>query len=304
MGTGPVSPLLATGHRRPIAPGGSSLTRGCSRHRARRGWAPSAPPDGDATSSSPPSRGRSRGLRSLRWVQCKGRAMSGRRLSRRAADHDAAPTAVPSARRAESGKSTLSGGAATAEAFLGRTRHRSEWSGKARGQGRYDRPDPGDRSSGEEQSCDDDQRRHHFVGLTGPQPGPVADLPRIDRDHQRRRRQRVLQQAHDTLPSTAGTTSGRSRRSEVAGLSAARGRPSLARTAISGPPVDHSSDHLFRKSTRSPSRTAGPWPYGVRRSRWGSGPSRRPPAETITVVSDAVVYRPMTFRQTSPESTR
>jgi hypothetical protein len=67
------------------------------------------------------------------------------------------------------------------------------------------------------------QRRHHFAGLTGAQPDPVADLPRIDRHHQRRRRQRLLQQAHDNLPSTAATSSGRCRRDGSTAISSPAG---------------------------------------------------------------------------------
>jgi transposase len=45
------------------------------------------------------------------------------------------------------------------------------------------------------------QRRHHRSGFAGAQPDPVAGLARVDRHHQRRRRQRLVQQAHDSLPS-------------------------------------------------------------------------------------------------------
>jgi hypothetical protein len=37
------------------------------------------------------------------------------------------------------------------------------------------------------------QGRHHRSHLAGAQPDPVADLPRVDRDHQRRCRQRLVQ---------------------------------------------------------------------------------------------------------------
>src|SRR3954454_21705676 len=61
------------------------------------------------------------------------------------------------------------------------------------------------------------QWRHHRARLAGAQPDPVADLSRIDRDHQRRCRQRLVQEAHDSLPSSVETSYGRSRRDGVNG---------------------------------------------------------------------------------------
>jgi hypothetical protein len=43
-------------------------------------------------------------------------------------------------------------------------------------------------------------RWHHFAGLAGAHPDPIADLARVDRHHQRRCRQRLVQQAHNSLP--------------------------------------------------------------------------------------------------------